>query len=140
MRQPQARNASGEVQVPRATKSRFAMMKPTGAPSCGKVPQMARLPFGAFSVASSAAPDHSPPRPTPWQKRRRTRNSGARTTQPGVLAVGSRPMRKVPMPMMSREAMSVFFRPMRSPKWPKMTEPRGRATKATPKIANELSS
>ncbi len=49
-------------------------------------------------------------------------------------------MRKVPMPMMSREAMRVFFRPTRSPKWPKMIEPTGRATKATPKIANELSS
>jgi hypothetical protein len=116
------------------------MMKPTGAPSWGNVPQMARLPCGAFSVASSAAPDHSPPRPTPWQKRSSTRNSGARIIHPGVSAVGSRPIRKVPMPMMSSEAISVFLRPIRSPKWPKRTEPIGRATKATPNTAKELSS
>src|ERR1700722_2792945 len=38
---------------------------PSGAPSCGKQPYHACFPGGAFSVASSTAPPHSPPRPTP---------------------------------------------------------------------------
>ncbi len=53
MRQPHDRNASGEIHVLSPTKRRFARMKPTGAPSRGNVPQIARLPGGAFSVARS---------------------------------------------------------------------------------------
>src|SRR5699024_7226730 len=45
MRQPQARNASGEVHSLSPTKSRLAMMKPTGAPSWGE-----RAPDGAFAL------------------------------------------------------------------------------------------
>ena len=55
----------------------LAMMKPIGAPSCGKVPYNARLPSGAFSVATRAAPDHSPPRAKPCAMRRTTSSSGA---------------------------------------------------------------
>ena len=44
------------------------------------------------------------------------------------------------MPMVSSEATSVALRPNLSPKWPKTMEPSGRATKATPKTAKELSS
>lgn len=43
------------------------------------------------------------------------------------------------MPMVSSEATRVALRPARSPKWPKSTEPTGRATKATPKVASEAS-
>ena len=101
---------------------------------------MARLPAGAFSVASRAAPLHSPPRPRPWAKRMSTRIAGATIAQPGVVPAGIRPMTTVAMPMVSSEATSVFLRPMRSPKWPKTIEPIGRATKATPKTANDCSS
>ena len=99
----------------RITNSTFERMKPSGAPSCGKVPYSARLPGGAFSVASSAAPDHSPPRPMPWQKRSSTRIEGAMISKPGVEAVGSTPIRKVAMPITSRLATRVVLRPMRSP-------------------------
>ena len=41
------------------------------------------------------------------------------------------------MPISSSEATRVPLRPILSPKWPKRTEPTGRATKATPKMAND---
>ena len=40
------------------------------------------------------------------------------------------------MPMIISERTSIFLRPSRSPKWPKTTPPRGRATNPTPKVAN----
>ena len=43
------------------------------------------------------------------------------------------------MPIVSIEAISVALRPMRSPKWPKIAEPTGRARKATPKVRKALS-
>ena len=98
---------------------------------------MARLPCGAFSVASSAAPLHSPPRPRPWQNRSSTSTAGAAKAQPGVEAAGIRPIRTVAIPIVSSEATSVVLRPIRSPKWPNSTEPTGRATKATPNTAND---
>ena len=58
-------------------KNPLARMNPNGAPSCGHMAARARLPSSAYSVASRDAPDHSPPRPTPWQKRRMVRISGA---------------------------------------------------------------
>ena len=84
MRQPQSRNAcdgidgSSEGSIAAITRNRpLAMMKPIGAPSCGKVPYQARLPAGAFSVATRAAPDHSPPSAKPCAMRRITSSSGA---------------------------------------------------------------
>ena len=41
------------------------------------MPNQPRLPGGAFSVASSAAPPHSPPSPMPWPKRRMQSRIGA---------------------------------------------------------------
>jgi len=49
-------------------------------------------------------------------------------------------MRKVAIPMVRRDATSVALRPTRSPKCPKMREPRGRAINAKPNVANEDSS
>ena len=51
-------------------------------------------------------------------------------------AVGSKPIATVESPIRSNVETKVFFRPTLSPKCPKMTEPSGRATKATPKVAN----
>ena len=84
-RHPHARNASERWPAPSgcgssqliARKTALAMMKPSGAPSCGKVPYQARLPAGAFSVATSAAPDHSPPRAKPCVRRRISSSSAA---------------------------------------------------------------
>ena len=53
--------------------------KPTGAPSCGNMPYQARFPGGAFSIASSTAPPHSPPSPRPWPNRHSASSSGAAT-------------------------------------------------------------
>ena len=84
MRQPQSRNACdgmlGSLDGSSAAMIRnrpLARMKPSGAPSCGKVPYQARLPTGAFSVATRAAPLHSPPSAKPWPMRRMTSSSGA---------------------------------------------------------------
>src|SRR5699024_12051290 len=55
----------------------LARKKPKGAPNCGHIAADARLPSSAVSEASSAAPDHSPPKPRPWQKRMSANNAGA---------------------------------------------------------------
>jgi hypothetical protein len=49
-------------------------------------------------------------------------------------------MRNVAIPMVSKEPTRVAFRPIRSPKWPKTIEPRGRATNARPNVANDARS
>ena len=48
-------------------------------------------------------------------------------------------MRKVPTPMVIRLTTSVALRPRRSPKWPKISEPSGRATKAMAKVRKLIS-
>jgi len=53
--------------------------------------------------------------------------------------VGSSPIATVETPIVSSAATKVVFRPMRSPKCPKSAEPIGRARKAIPKVASELS-
>src|SRR5574340_40184 len=40
------------------------------------MPNQPRLPSGAYSAASNAAPPHSPPRPIPWPKRSRHSSAG----------------------------------------------------------------
>src|SRR5699024_4303745 len=55
----------------------LARKKPKGAPNCGHIAADARLPSSAVSEASSAAPDHSPPKPKPWQKRMSANSAGA---------------------------------------------------------------
>ncbi|MNI46893.1 hypothetical protein D3C73_1013810 [compost metagenome] len=101
------------------------------------MPNQAFLPGGAFSVASSTAPPHSPPRPSPWPKRHRASSKGAIT--PTECQVGKRPMATVDRPMVIRAATRVALRPTRSPKWPKTKAPIGRAKKAMEKVAKEAS-
>ena len=110
-------------------------MKPIGAPSCGNMPNQAFLPGGAFSVASSTAPPHSPPRPSPCPNRHRASSRGA--TIPTVAWVGSRPMATVERPMVIRAATRVALRPTRSPKCPKARAPTGLAKKAMEKVAKD---
>ncbi len=64
-RHPQAINWLSLITWLRMMKDRVDRMKPIGAPSCGNMPNQAFLPGGAFSVANSTAPPHSPPRPSP---------------------------------------------------------------------------
>jgi hypothetical protein len=63
----------------------------------------------------------------PCKKRSDVSRSGA--AAPIMPAVGNKPMATVLRPISSRVATSVDLRPMRSPKWPKMIPPSGRATK-----------
>lgn len=85
MRQPQVMNAWFDVEVFESKsmscmitrKVPLARKKPNGAPSCGHIAAQARLPGAAVSVASSAAPDHSPPRPRPCAKRISASSAGA---------------------------------------------------------------
>ncbi len=76
-RQPQARNCASLSDSPSSRNEPAEKKKPIGAPSCGNMPYQFCLPGGAFSVASSTAPPHSPPRPKPWPKRHSASNAGA---------------------------------------------------------------
>ncbi len=58
---------------------------------------------------------------------------------PIVAYEGRTPIVTVDTPIVSSAATSVVFRPTRSPKWPKSTEPIGRATNATANVANDAS-
>ena len=77
MRQAHSTSASGPNQALTPKKAPLASSSPSGAPSCGKVPNQARLPSGAFSVATRAAPPHSPPRPSPCPIRNTHSRMGA---------------------------------------------------------------
>ena len=61
----------------RARNSPLAIRKPIGAPSCGHIAAQARFPGRAVSVASNAAPLHSPPNASPWVKRNTASSAGA---------------------------------------------------------------
>ncbi|MNY50830.1 hypothetical protein D3C86_1863710 [compost metagenome] len=65
IRQPQLMNCSSLSSHDSSRNVPLAKKKPIGAPNCGNEPYSARLRGGAFSVASNAAPPHSPPRPKP---------------------------------------------------------------------------
>ena len=55
---------------------------------------------------------------------------------PTWLYVGRQPTRNVETPISSRVPTMTFLRPSRSPMWPIRKEPIGRATYATPNVAN----
>ncbi|MNN29769.1 hypothetical protein D3C81_1433860 [compost metagenome] len=114
IRQPHERNCSSSSTTARVRNRPLAARKPMDGPSCGNMPNQARLPFGAFSVASNAAPPHSPPNPRPWPKRRTQSRIGAQA--PMLSYPGSTPISVVHTPISSSEATRVDLRPIRSPK------------------------
>ena len=79
MRQPKLKNCASVSCADSRRKMPAEQTNPTGAPSCGNIPYHARRPGGAFSIASSTAPPHSPPRPSPCPKRQSASSSGAAT-------------------------------------------------------------
>ena len=85
------------------------------------------------SIDSSTEPPHSPPTPMPWKTRSTTSRIGA--ARPIGAWPGSTPMRRVAMPMISSVTTRVALRPTRSPTWPKMAAPTGRAAKPTNWVA-----
>ena len=132
-RQPHARNASSGSRLARANAPE-ARNRPPGTPMWAKLPKKPRRSAGANSTASRTAPPYSPPTPMPWRMRRATSRIGAQT--PIWSYVGSRPIRAVPAPMMTSVQISIVLRPIRSPKWPKISPPTGRARKPTAKVPN----
>ena len=137
MRQPQATIASAGSSVSSSKFTPYAQKNPMGAPRLGKLPNNARLSAGAFSVATSAAPDHSPARPRPWQARQT--HSSTTAAGPSTSYPGSRPTQNVAVPMSIRAATRVFLRPRRSPKCPNNRLPNGRAKKLTANVTNASS-
>ena len=137
MRQPQASISSCGSAMPKSRLIPYAQKKPMGAPRLGKLPNSARFSAGAFSVATSAAPDHSPASPRPWQARHTHRSTTERG--PSASYPGRRPTQNVAMPISSKAATRVFFRPKRSPKWPNRRLPKGRARKLTEKVTKARS-
>ena len=99
---------------------------------CAKLPRNPRRSAGAYSTASSTAPPYSPPTPMPCSTRSVTSSTGAH--QPIASYDGSRPIAAVPTPMITSVSSSIFLRPTRSPKWPKMKPPTGRARNPTAKV------
>ena len=85
----------------------------------------------------STAPPHSPPMAMPWMTRRTTSRIGAAT--PIAAYVGRKPIAAVAIPVRAIVTISVSRRPTRSPMWPKIRPPIGRATKPIAKVANESS-
>ena len=110
---------------------------PSGAPNCGNMPYQARFPGGAFSIASSTAPPHSPPSPIPCPNRHSASSSGAAT--PIDRYTGSAPIATVDKPIVESAITSVVFRPTRSPKCPNSADPIGRAKNAIPNVASDAS-
>ena len=110
---------------------------PKGAPSCGNMPYQPCFPGGAFSVASSTAPPHSPPSPKPCPNLQSASKNAAPT--PMEEYVGNSPISTVETPMVSKAVTKVALRPIRSPKCPNKADPTGRAKKARAKVANDCS-
>ena len=77
----------------------------------------------------STEPPHSPPTPSPCAIRSRVSSAGA--VYPSVAYPGSRPIRNVLIPISISVVTSIALRPTRSPKWPKIAAPTGRAAKPT---------
>src|ERR1700691_2852912 len=77
------------------------------------MPYHARLFGGAFSIASSTAPPHSPPRPSPWPKRQSASNNGAAK---GMLPAVGRSGQATVGQAMRDSASPTGRRPVRMPK------------------------
>ena len=128
IRQAQALNASGApsaitVIIPVPSSS------PIGTPICGQLAISPRRFCLPHSMDSSTEPLHSPPTATPCSTRSTTSRMGAAT--PIVEVPGSTPTRALASPIISSVMISVALRPIRSPQWPKMAAPTGRAANPT---------
>ncbi len=93
---------------------------------------------GACSRVRELAPACSPAAEKPCNSRHSTSSAGA--AQPMVAKLGRHPMRNVDAPMSTSVNISTRRRPSRSPKWPRMNAPTGRATYAKPNVANDMTS
>jgi hypothetical protein len=100
-----------------------------GTPICGQLAISPRLFCLPHSMDSRTDPLHSPPTATPCSTRSITSRIGAAT--PMVAVPGSTPTSALAIPIISRVTIRVAFRPSRSPQWPKIPAPMGRAANPT---------
>ena len=107
-------------------KTRAARIWPPWVPVSVQEVKNARRLSGACSSVMEEAPACSPAAERPWQSRASTSRAGAH--QPMVLKSGRQPIAKVEAPISRRVNIRTLRRPTRSPKWPRMTAPTGRAT------------
>ena len=128
-RQPHESNADSDSTADSRVMPPVPSTSPTGTPTCAKLPSNPRLRWSPHSMASSTEPLHSPPIAMPWMRRSATRISGAAI--PIVSAPGSRPTTPEAMPIISSVTTSVVLRPTRSPQYPKIAAPMGRAANPT---------
>ena len=78
-RHPQLNNCASDRLLLINRNAPMEKTRPKGAPNCGNIPYQPCLPGGAFSVASSTAPPHSPPKPIPCPTRHSARSTAAYT-------------------------------------------------------------
>ena len=133
-RQPQARNASSGSR-PAIENAPAASSSPPGTPMWAKLPKKPRLLRGGVlhgqqhGAAVLAADADALQDPQHHQGDRAPRRRSGRTS-------AAAPIAAVPTPMISRVRISIFLRPIRSPKWPKISPPTGRARNPTANVAN----
>ena len=102
---------------------------PTGTPICGQLPIRPRRFWSPHSIDSSTEPLHSPPTAMPCSTRssdQQQRRGDADRGGPGQDADEG-----VADPITSSVMISVALRPIRSPQWPKIAAPIGRAANPT---------
>jgi hypothetical protein len=102
-----------------------ARIAPACVPLRVQLVKKARLELAECSSVSEFAPLCSPAADRPCNRRSSVRMMGA--ALPIVLASGNRPIASVEAPITTSVNSSTVLRPMRSPKWPRMTAPTGRA-------------
>ena len=114
-------------------------IRPKATPSCG---QAAHQP-AALLVAPLHRQQH---RAAPLAADRDALQHAAaaisrigRRSAPTSPAPGSRPIRAVEIPISSSVMIRVALRPIRSPQWPKIAAPTGRAANPTEYVANDSS-
>ena len=125
MRQPHERNCSWVRTADAVPSAKVPSAAPVGAPALVKEAANPRFLESECSSAMRAAPPHSPPTAIPWQMRSMIRITAPML--PIISALGTRPMHVDATPMMSMDNTSIFLRPRRSPKCPKIAPPSGLA-------------
>ena len=111
------------------------MMNPKGAPSCGIIAYQPRLPAGALSESSEARPSQAPASARPCPMRQIESSTTAAT--PIWPCAGRKLIAAVEEPSSSSAIVIFTPRPCSRPIHMKSTEPKGRAMKASEKIAKE---
>ena len=134
IRQPHVRSWSSESTAASGRNTAGARICPPWVPLSVKLVKKPRRSSGECSNDIELAPACSPAAERPCRTRSATSRTGA--SSPTWPYVGRQPTRKVETPISRMVPIMTFLRPSRSPTWPRKKEPIGRATYATPKVAN----